>query len=66
MGLCNPVCERPASVFWIAGDDHAELRGDDVEAFEGILADHMARSTAAADRMVGRDCLFYVGQMFGQ
>jgi len=47
-GACTILIRAgPAGVFGTMGDNHPELRRDDVEPLRGLLADHMHRRAAA-------------------
>jgi len=66
LALNDPVRAGPAGILGATGDYYAELSRDDIQPLGCIFANHMALSTAAADRDVRRNYLFDVGQMLGQ
>ena len=63
--LGDTALARPAGIFWAAGDNHAELGGDDIQSFTHIFADHMAHGSAGAGRL-GFDNHLHTLQMLGQ
>lgn len=65
--LDHDLLAGPAGILRPAGDEHAELSGDDVEAFGDVLAHGMERTTAAgAGLVLDVDDLFDPRQMGGQ
>ena len=55
-----------AGIARTAGDDHAELRGNDIQPLTELFADDVALMAAGTCCAVWLDDLFNAWQMFGQ
>ena len=63
--LRDPAFARPAGIFGVAGDDHTEWGGDDVQLLADIFANHMTLSPAGASDIRFNDD-FNPFEMLGQ
>jgi len=64
--LCNAIGAGAAGILRTAGDDDAELGGDDVEPLRDVLANAMQAAAAGAGQAVRLDDLFDARQVLGQ
>jgi hypothetical protein len=65
--LDNGALASPATISWSFGDDHTELRRDDIEPFRRVLTDDMHGATAAGTKCRRRlDDIRDAGKVFWQ